>query len=164
MQFKGKIWKFPDNINTDEIIPAKYLVTSDQKELSKHCLEIIHPEFPKRVKKGDIIVAGENFGCGSSREHAALAIKGTGISCIIAKSFARIFFRNCINIGLPILEEKKLPESCSQGDIIKIDLAKGVIKNLSNEKESAIGGFPPFLQEIISSGGLMKWVKKKVIR
>jgi len=164
VQFKGKIWKFADNVNTDEIIPAKYLITSDQKELAKHCLEIIHPEFSKRVKKGDIIVAGENFGCGSSREHAALALKGAGISCIIAKSFARIFFRNCINIGLPILEEKDLHKYCSQGDILKIDLAKGVVKNLSSEKEFETGKFPPFLQEIIESGGLMKWVKKKVTR
>lgn len=164
MQFKGKIWKFADNINTDEIIPAKYLVTTEEKELSKHCLEIIHPEFPKGVKRGDIIVAGENFGCGSSREHAALAIKGAGISCIIAKSFARIFFRNCINIGLPILEEKELPKFSKEGDVLKIDLTKGVIKNLSNEKEFETGKFPPFLQEIIESGGLMKWVKKKVTR
>ncbi len=164
MQFKGRVWKFGNNVNTDEIIPAKYLVTSDQKELSKHCLEIIHPQFPKRVKRGDIIAAGENFGCGSSREHAALAIKGAGISCVIAKSFARIFFRNCINIGLPISEEKELPESCSQGDILEIDLTKGFIKNLSTKKEFKTSKFPPFLQEIISSGGLMKWVKKKVIR
>lgn len=162
MQFKGKVWKFGDNVNTDEIIPAKYLVTSEPKELGKHCLEAVNPEFPKKAKKGDIIVAGENFGCGSSREHGPLAIKGVGISCVIAKSFARIFFRNCINIGLPIIEEKNLPGFCREADILKIDLKKGMIKNLSRKKEFTIGKFPQFLQEIIKSKGLMKWIKKNI--
>jgi len=161
MQIKGKVWKFGNNINTDEIIPAKYLVTSDEKELGKHCLEDVKPEFPGRVKKGDIIVAGENFGCGSSREHAALAIKGAGISCVIAKSFARIFLRNCINIGLPITE-KDIFKFCKEGNILKIDLKKGVIENLSQKKKFTMDKFPQFIQEIIQNGGLMKWVKKNI--
>ncbi len=163
MQIKGKLWKFKDNINTDEIIPAKYLVTSDEKELGKHCLEDVKPEFPGRVKKGDIIVAGENFGCGSSREHAALALKGAGISCVIAKSFARIFLRNCINIGLPIIE-KNIFRFCKEDDFLSIDFEKGIIENLSQKKKFTMDKFPQFIQEIIHNGGLMKWVKKKNIR
>jgi len=161
MQIKGKVWKFGNNINTDEIIPAKYLVTSDEKELGKHCLEDVKPEFPGRVKKGDIIVAGENFGCGSSREHAALAIKGAGISCVIAKSFARIFLRNCINIGLPIIE-KDILRFCKEGNILSIDFKEGIIENLSQKKKFTTDKFPEFLQAIIQEGGLMKWVKKNI--
>ena len=161
MQIKGKVWKFGNNINTDEIIPAKYLVTSDEKELGKHCLEDVKPEFPGRVKKGDIIIAGENFGCGSSREHAALAIKGAGISCVIAKSFARIFLRNCINIGLPIIE-KDILRFCKEGNILSIDFKEGIIENLSQKKKFTMDKFPQFIQEIIQNGGLMKWVKKNI--
>ena len=161
MQIKGKVWKFGNNINTDEIIPAKYLVTSDEKELGKHCLEDVKPEFPGRVKKGDIIVAGENFGCGSSREHAALAIKGAGISCVIAKSFARIFLRNCINIGLPIIE-KDILRFCKEGNLLSIDFKEGIIENLSQKKKFTTDKFPEFLQAIIQEGGLMKWVKKNI--
>jgi len=161
MQIKGKVWKFGNNINTDEIIPAKYLVTSDEKELGKHCLEDVNPEFPGRVKKGDIIIAGENFGCGSSREHAALAIKGAGISCVIAKSFARIFLRNCINIGLPIIE-KDILRFCKEGNILSIDFKEGIIENLSQKKKFTTDKFPEFLQAIIQEGGLMKWVKKNI--
>ena len=161
MQIKGKVWKFGNNINTDEIIPAKYLVTSDEKELGKHCLEDVKPEFPGRVKKDDIIVAGENFGCGSSREHAALAIKGAGISCVIAKSFARIFLRNCINIGLPIIE-KDILRFCKEGNLLSIDFKEGIIENLSQKKKFTTDKFPEFLQAIIQEGGLMKWVKKNI--
>jgi len=157
---KGKVWKFGDNVNTDEIIPAKYLVTFDAEKLGKHCLESVNPEFPKKVKKGDIIVAGENFGCGSSREHGPLAIKGAGISCVIARSFARIFFRNCINIGLPIIEQAEVSGFCQEGDILKIDLKERIVKNLSRKKEFVIDEFPQFLQMIIRKGGLMKWAKK----
>ena len=160
-QIKGRVWKFGNNINTDEIIPAKYLVTSDEKELGKHCLEDVKQEFPGRVKKGDIIVAGENFGCGSSREHAALAIKGAGISCVIAKSFARIFLRNCINIGLPIIE-KDILRFCKEGNILSIDFKEGIIENLSQKKKFTTDKFPEFLQAIIQEGGLMKWVKKNI--
>ncbi len=158
---KGKVWKFGNNINTDEIIPAKYLVTSDEKELGEHCLEDVKPEFPGRVKKGDIIVAGENFGCGSSREHAALALKGAGISCVIAKSFARIFLRNCINIGLPIIETD-IFRFCKEDDFLSIDFEKGIIENLSQKKKFTMDKFPQFIQEIIHNGGLMKWVKKNI--
>ena len=160
-QIKGRVWKFGNNINTDEIIPAKYLVTSDEKELGKHCLEDVKQEFPGRVKKGDIIIAGENFGCGSSREHAALAIKGAGISCVIAKSFARIFLRNCINIGLPIIE-KDILRFCKEGNILSIDFKEGIIENLSQKKKFTTDKFPEFLQAIIQEGGLMKWVKKNI--
>ena len=160
-QIKGRVWKFGNNINTDEIIPAKYLVTSDEKELGKHCLEDVKQEFPGRVKKGDIIIAGENFGCGSSREHAALAIKGAGISCVIAKSFARIFLRNCINIGLPIIE-KDILRFCKEGNLLSIDFKEGIIENLSQKKKFTTDKFPEFLQAIIQEGGLMKWVKKNI--
>ena len=161
MQIKGKVWKFGDNVNTDEIIPAKYLVSFDEKELGKHCLEDLNPKLPLEAKKGDIIVAGENFGCGSSREHAALAIKGAGISCVIAKSFARIFLRNCINIGLPIIE-KDIFRFCQEGNLLRIDFKKGIIENISQKKTFTTDKSPKFIQEIIEKGGLMKWVKKNI--
>ena len=161
---KGKVWKFGNNINTDEIIPAPYLVSLDEKELSKHCLEKINPKFDKFRKKGDIILAGENFGCGSSREQAPLAIKATGISAIVATSFSRIFFRNSINIGLPILESKEAVKESDEGDILKIDLKEGLIKNISKRKTFKTEKFPPFLQEIINSGGLISKIKKEIKR
>ena len=142
MNTKAKIWKFGDNINTDDIIPARYLNTSSGQELSKHCMEDIYPEFAKKVQIGDIIVGGENFGCGSSREHAPISIKNCGISCIVAKSFARIFFRNCINIGLPILE-------ISDAYKISNDKIKEKINTVS---------YPEFIQNIIRKGGLIKTI------
>lgn len=160
MKIKGKVWKFGNNINTDEIIPAKYLNVSDSRELAKYCMSGIDEKFIKKMKSGDIIVAGENFGCGSSREHAPLAIKAAGISCVIAFSFARIFFRNSINIGLPILECKDAGK-IHNGDIVKIDLVNGVINDLTQKKIYGTSPFPPFMQEIVNAGGLMGYVKKR---
>lgn len=156
MQIKGQVHKFGDNVNTDEIIPARYLNIKNIDELTKHCLEDIDKEFINKMKKGDIIVAGENFGCGSSREQAPLTIKGAGVSCVIAQSFARIFYRNAINIGLPILECEET-EDIKTGDLIEIDLEEGEIKNLTREKVYQAQPFPEFIQEIISAGGLIKW-------
>ncbi|MFH1779203.1 MAG: 3-isopropylmalate dehydratase small subunit [Candidatus Omnitrophota bacterium] len=161
MIFKGLAWKFKDDVNTDEIIPAKYLVTTDAKELGAHCLEGIDAEFSKKVSKGDVIVAGKNFGCGSSREHASLSIKGCGISCVIAESFARIFFRNCINTGLAIFESKEATKKIETGDEIEIDAAKGEIKNLTKGEVYKSKPMPKFIQELIKAGGLMNWVTKK---
>ena len=161
MKFKGKIHKFGDDVNTDEIIPAKYLVTTNPKELAKHCLEGRNKNFARKVKPGDIVVAGRNFGCGSSREHAPLAIKGCGVSCVIAASFARIFFRNCINMGLPILESREVTRDARQNDVFKVDLGKGEIKNITRKKVYRVQPFPKFLQRIISSGGLIKYVSRR---
>ena len=160
MIIKGSVHKFGDDINTDDIIAAKYLVSTDAKELGKHCMESIKPDFASKVNPGDIIVAGKNFGCGSSREHAPLAIKGGGISAVLAKSFAAIFFRNSINIGLPFLELEET-DKINQGDLLEIDLASGIIKNLTQNKDYKTEPFPEFLQEIVKIGGLMSWVKAK---
>ncbi len=162
MKLKGKVWKFKDNINTDEIIPARYLNTFDAKELAKHCMEDADKDFPKKVKSGDIIVAGKNFGCGSSREHAPICLKGAGVSCVIAETFARIFYRNAINIGLPILESEEASEGIEEGDTIEVDLEKGKIKNVTTGKTYNATAFPPFMQELINAGGLMEYVKKKI--
>ncbi|MCM8809743.1 MAG: 3-isopropylmalate dehydratase small subunit [Candidatus Omnitrophica bacterium] len=159
MKIKGKVWKFKDHINTDDIIAARYLNTIDEKELASHCFESIRPEFSKNIKKGDIIVAGENFGCGSSREHAPVAIKGCGVSVVIAKSFARIFFRNSINIGLPLIELKEADE-IKEGDIIEVDFTHGVIENLNTGKRYEFNKYPPFLQKIVESGGLLNLLRK----
>ncbi len=159
MKIKGRVWKFGNNINTDDIISAKYLVTTDEKELGKHCLEDKDKRFTQRVSPGDIIVAGKNFGCGSSREHAVLAIKGCGVSCIIARSFAMIFYRNAINSGLPILECSQAWK-IKQDNFIKIDLDKGIIENITQNERYKLQVFPIFLQKIIKSGGLIEWVKK----
>ena len=159
MIIKGKVHKFADDINTDDIIAAKYLVSTDAQELGKHCMETINPNFAQSVSPGDIIVAGRNFGCGSSREHAPVAIKGCGISAVIAKSFAAIFFRNAINIGLPFLESLDV-DKINDGDIIEIDIATGVIKNITQDKDYKTQAFPDFLQQIVQSGGLINWVKK----
>ena len=160
MIIKGKAHKFDNDINTDDIIAARYLVSTDAKELGRHCMETIRPDFAKVVQEGDIIVAGKNFGCGSSREHAPLAIKGVGIKAVIARSFAGIFFRNAINIGLPFLEFKDT-DKISDGDKLEIDLSSGIIKNLSKEKNYRTQPFPKFLQEIIIKGGLMSYIKDK---
>lgn len=157
---RGKVYRFGNDVNTDDIIAAKYLVSTDAKELGKHCMESIRPDFSGKVNAGDIIVAGKNFGCGSSREHAPLAIKGSGISAVIAESFAAIFFRNAINIGLPFLESPDA-DKINDGDELEIDLANGIIKNLTQAKEYRTEPFPEFLREIVSEGGLMAWIRKK---
>ena len=162
MKYKGLVHKFGKDINTDEIIPARYLDTSDPAELAKHCMEDADPKFAKKVKSGDIIVADDNFGCGSSREHAPIAIKAAGISCIIAPSFARIFFRNAINIGLPIIVLTEASEKISSGNIVEIDTIKGELKNISSNKKYKIAPFPDFLQEMIESNGLMNIVSKQI--
>ncbi len=159
---KGKCWKFGDNVNTDEIIPARYLNTTDTKELASHCMEDADPNFTKKAEAGDAIVAGDNFGCGSSREHAPIAIKAAGISCVIAKSFARIFFRNAINIGLPIFECSEAAKQIREGDEIEVDLTNGEILDRTSRKRFKFEPFPREMQEIIQCGGLMNFVKKKM--
>lgn len=160
MIIKGRVHKFGQDINTDDIIAAKYLVSTDAKELGAHCMETIAPEFAKKVRPGDIIVAGKNFGCGSSREHAPLAIKGCGVAAVLAPSFAGIFFRNAINIGLPFLEFNEIGRM-SEGDEVQINLSTGAIKNLTRNNSYETQAFPQFLQEIVEKGGLMNWVKAK---
>ena len=159
---KGKTHKFGDNVNTDEIIPARYLNTSDPAELALHCMEDADADFVKKMKKGDVIIGGENFGCGSSREHAGISIKAAGISAVIAKSFARIFYRNGINIGLPILESPEAVDNIKAGDEVEIDTAKGEIKNLSSGKTFKSAAFPEFMQKLIKAGGLIPYVKEKL--
>lgn len=158
MILRGKVWKFGHDIDTDVIIPARYLNTSDARELAKHCMEGIDPEFLKKVNKGDIIVAGKNFGCGSSREHAPIAIKASGVSAVIAISFARIFYRNSFNIGLPIFECPELVEKAQQTHLLEIDMGKGEIRNLTLDKTFKAQSIPPFMMELIARGGLMKYV------
>lgn len=158
MKLKGKIIKYGDNVDTDVIIPARYLNTSDHAELAKHCMEDIDKDFVNKVQKGDIMVGGKNFGCGSSREHAPIAIKASGISCVIAESFARIFYRNAINIGLPILECKDII-STNDGDCLEIDLDTGEIKNITQNKIYTSVPFPPFMQEIMKNDGLIGYIK-----
>lgn len=158
MIFKGKIWKYGDNIDTDVIIPARYLQSFDSKILAQHCLEDLDKNFAKNVKAGDILVAGENFGCGSSREHAPLSIKGTGVSCIVAKSYARIFFRNAINIGLPIFIAPEFVDASSNNNIVEVDGIKGEIKNINKNKSYNTSPLPEFLQNIIKSGGLINYL------
>ncbi len=160
--FVGNCWKYNDNVDTDVIIPARYLNTSDEKELASHCLEDIDTSFAKNVEHGDIIVAGENFGCGSSREHAPIAIKACGVSVVIAKSFARIFFRNAINIGLPILENSEVANDAQKGDKISVDLKNGIVKNLTKNKEYKCEKFPHEIQDLIAQGGLINYTKKKL--
>jgi len=162
MIYKGKAWKFGDDIDTDAIIPARYLNTSDPAELAKHCMEDADPEFVKKMSKGDIIVAGENFGSGSSREHAPISIKACGISCVIAKSFARIFFRNCFNIGLPILEAPEAVDEIEEGDELEINFQTGEIKNLTKNKIFKAQPIPDFMQELVKKGGLLNYVVEKV--
>src|SRR3989339_31508 len=159
MILKGKVHKYGDDVNTDEIIPARYLNTINPEELAKHCMEDIDKEFVKKVSSRDVIVAGKNFGCGSSREHAPLCIKAVGVSCVIAESFARIFFRNAINIGLPILESKEAAGKIKTGDVLEIDIKKGKIKNLTGNKSYSSKPFPDFLLKIINSDGLLNYIK-----
>ena len=159
---KGKVHKYGADVNTDAIIPARYLNVSDPAELARHCMEDIDKDFMSRVGLGDIIAATTNFGCGSSREHAPLAIKAAGISCIIAKSFARIFFRNAINIGLPLLECREAVDNTEAGDILEVELASGRIKNLTRGTEFMAEPYPDFMAELISAGGLIAYTKNRL--
>ena len=157
----GKVHKFGDNVNTDEIIPARYLNTSDAQELAAHCMEDVDADFMTKRKVGDVIVAGKNFGCGSSREHAPLAIKTAGISCVVAGSFARIFFRNSINIGLPIVICPQAADDAETGDEMTVDLDAGKVRNLTKNRTYDVPPFPPEMREIIEAGGLMAFVRKR---
>jgi 3-isopropylmalate/(R)-2-methylmalate dehydratase small subunit len=159
---KGKVHKYGADVNTDAIIPARYLSVSEATELAKHCMEDIDKDFVSKVKPGDIIVATTNFGCGSSREHAPRAIKAAGISCIIAQSFARIFFRNAINIGLPLLECDEAVDKTKAGDILEVDLSSGKIKNLNNGVTFTAKSYPDFMAELISAGGLIEHTKQRL--
>ena len=163
MNTQGKVFKYPDNVDTDVIIPARYLNTADHKELASHCMEDIDKDFVKMVKTGDLIVAGWNFGCGSSREHAPLVIKTCGTGCVIAKSFARIFYRNAINIGLPILECEEAAEEIQAGSEVNVDFDTGIITDLTSGKTYKAQPFPPFIQNIIKQGGLLKSLKEGVV-
>lgn len=162
MELKGKTWRFGSDVDTDAIIPARYLNTSDPAELASHCMEDADPAFPSKVKPGDIIVAGKNFGCGSSREHAPIAIKAAGVSCVIAPTFARIFYRNAFNIGLPIFESLEASEDISEGDELAVDANTGAITNLTTGKTYQATPVPPFMQQIIAAGGLIKYVAERV--
>ena len=161
MKAHGKVHKYGDNVDTDVIIPARHLNTSDHKELSSHCMEDIDTEFVKKVKRGDIMVGGENFGCGSSREHAPIAIKASGIDCVIAKTFARIFYRNAINIGLPILECPEASEKIQDGDEVSIDFDSGVITNETKGETYQALPFPDFIKDIMAKGGLIAQISGK---
>ena len=159
MKAIGRVFTYGDNVDTDVIIPARYLNTSDPKELAAHCMEDIDLDFAKKVQEGDIIVANRNFGCGSSREHAPIAIKESGISCVIASTFARIFYRNAINIGLPILECEQAVKSIEAGDKLEVNFDTGVIKNLTKNEQYQGEAFPEFMQKIINSNGLVGYIK-----
>ncbi|MHB9096261.1 MAG: 3-isopropylmalate dehydratase small subunit [Syntrophales bacterium] len=162
MKFRGKVWKFGDNIDTDAIIPARYLNIWDPKGLAAHCMEDADPDFMKKMKPGDIIVGGENFGCGSSREHAPIAIKAAGIACVVAKSFARIFYRNSFDMGLPIFESRELPDRVTERQEIEVDADNGLIRIIGGASEPLrIQPVPPFMQELIADGGLMNHIAKK---
>jgi len=162
MKIEGRALKYGDNINTDEIIPGIYLNITDGKELAKHCMEPIDKDFLRKVKEKNILVAGRNFGCGSSREHAPIALKGAGVSFIIATSFARIFFRNALNIGLPIVECREAAQGIRDNDKLIIDWVEGKIQNLAKKESYSMAPFPPFLQELIKQGGLEKYIKNRM--
>ncbi len=160
MKIEGRVWKFGDHVDTDVIIPARYLNVSDEHELAQHCFVDVRPEFVKEVEAGDIAVAGVNFGCGSSREQAPWAMKGAGIGAIIAKSFARIFYRNACNIGLPVLESEEVPEQVNEGDRLSIDLSLGTIVEVSGGRRFFARPIPDFMRDTLSAGGLVKYLKK----
>ncbi len=162
MQLRGKVFKYGANVDTDVIIPARYLNTSDPAELAKHCMEDIDPEFASKVEPGDIIMATTNFGCGSSREHAPLAIKASGVSCVIAESFARIFYRNAINIGLPILECEEAVRATDAGDVVSVDLGTGTICNETKAKRFQAKPYPEFMLQIIRAGGLINYTRQRL--
>ena len=161
MIFKGRAFCFGDDIDTDAIIPARYLSTSDPSELKRHCMEDADPEFAGKVRPGDIIVAGKNFGCGSSREHAPIAIKASGISCVIAGSFARIFFRNSFNMGLPIFESEEASRTITEGDLVEVNAGEGIIRNLTTGEEFRARPIPAFMQQLIEDGGLIEHIRKR---
>ena len=161
MKWRGRAWKFGPNINTDAIIPARYLNVTDSEELAEHCMENENPRFAKEVKEGDMIIAETNFGCGSSREHAPIAIKAKGISCVIAKSFARIFYRNAFNMGLPIMESDEAVDGIRDGHELEVDLVSGEIKNKTTGRSFKANPIPPFMQKIIDDGGLMEHIAKR---
>ncbi|MBW2174022.1 MAG: 3-isopropylmalate dehydratase small subunit [Deltaproteobacteria bacterium] len=161
MKIEGNVWRFGDNIDTDVIIPATHLVTTDMGELGRHCMEGADPTFSEKVQPGDIIVAGKNFGCGSSREHAPMAIKGVGISCVIAESFARIFFRNAFNMGLAIFESPGVFQEIQEGDRVSVSQDTGEIVDHTNGKRFFVSPIPPFMQELIEAGGLMSYTLNK---
>ena len=160
MKIEGRVWKFGDHVDTDLIIPARYLNVSDKHQLAKHCFADLRPEFVKEVRAGDIVVAGVNFGCGSSREQAPLAMKAAGVGAVIAKSFARIFYRNAFNIGLPILESEEVPEQVREGDSVSLDLSNGEIVETSQDKRFSARPVPDFMRAILSAGGLVEYLKK----
>ena len=162
MRMKGKAWKFGDDVDTDAIIPARYLNTSEPAALAAHCMEDADPEFAGTVNPGDVIVAGKNFGCGSSREHAPIAIKAAGVSCVIAHSFARIFYRNAFNMGLPILESPEASNAIQSGDEVEVDLDRGSIVNHSRGQTYQAQPVPPFMQELLNAGGLMAYVHRQL--
>jgi 3-isopropylmalate/(R)-2-methylmalate dehydratase small subunit len=159
---KGKVWKFGDDVDTDIIIPGRYLVLRDEKELAACVMEGCDPDFSKKVSEGDIIVAGKNFGCGSSREHAPIAIKGAGVAAVVAESFARIFYRNSINIGLPLIEAKNISGKISEGDTVNIDIDKGILKDLDTSEEFEIKPLPEFMLGIMDEGGLINYLKNHI--
>ncbi len=162
MTMRGKAHKFGAHVDTDQIIPAQYLVTTDPKELGQHCLENTDPEFVGRAQPGDVIVADINFGCGSSREHAPVSIRGAGVSCVIAKSFARIFFRNAINLGLPVLESPEAVDAIEAGDDVEVDLSTGTIRDLTTEEVFKAKPYEPFMLELIEAGGLIPYTKRRL--
>lgn len=164
MKAKGKVFRYMDNVDTDVIIPARYLSSSDPKELAAHCMEDIDKDFVKSVKEGDIIVADKNFGCGSSREHAPIAIKASGISCVIASTFARIFYRNAINIGLPILECEAAVKGIEAGDEVEVDFDNGVIRNLTKGTTFKAQPFPEFMKKIMAANGLVNYIQSKDVK
>ena len=162
MKVSGPIIKFGKNIDTDVILPGKYLVLVDPNDLAKHALEGLDPNFPKKAKKGVIIVGGKNFGCGSSREQAPLALKYSGVKCVVAETFARIFFRNAINIGLPVIECKGISTAVDEGDVLSVDFEAGEIQNLTNHKSYRVAKLPPFILEILSDGGLIENLRRRM--
>jgi 3-isopropylmalate dehydrogenase/3-isopropylmalate/(R)-2-methylmalate dehydratase small subunit len=161
MELRGKAWKYGDDVDTDAIIPARYLNTSDPAELAKHCMEDIDTSFAAKVARGDFIVAGKNFGCGSSREHAPISIRAAGVSAVIARSFARIFYRNSFNMGLPILEAPEAVDEIAAGDLLAGDMGAGVLRNETKGKEYRFTPIPPFMQELVAAGGLMNYMTKR---
>ncbi len=161
MKAKGTVFKYGDNVDTDVIIPARYLTTTEAAELARHCLEDLDTAFASRVRAGDILVAGKNFGCGSSREHAPIAIKGAGVSCVIAESFARIFYRNALNIGLPILECPEAAAGIGAGDVVSVDFGAGLITDETAGRTFRAEPFPPFMRELIAAGGLAAYIGGK---
>ena len=161
MVLKGRAWKYGDDVDTDVIIPARYLNTSDPKELARHCMEDIDKEYAGKVAPGDILVAGKNFGCGSSREHAPIAIKASGASAVIARSFARIFYRNSFNMGLPIFEAPEAVDEIGKGDLLSVDMERGTLHNETKGKEYRIAPVPPFMQELVAAGGLLNYVSAR---